>query len=209
MSVPKDIKDNVPGEGPYDKGWRDAMGANGCKSESRRCGCKSVPCICPPSSLHISHMVTKELTFDAAHRLLGYNGPCANLHGHTYKIQLTFSARELDKDGFVVDFSVMKQLISENILMHWDHATHLNSEDPLVGLFDEYNGKVRKGGEEMISFITYNGNPTAENMAEVLYTQIRGLLHDEHITSVYGLTNQPQIVKVVVWENPVSFATYA
>lgn len=27
--------------------------------------------------------VTKEFTFDMAHALFGYDGPCKNIHGHT------------------------------------------------------------------------------------------------------------------------------
>ena len=33
--------------------------------------------------------VTKEITFDVAHMLSYYEGRCANLHGHTYKLQVT------------------------------------------------------------------------------------------------------------------------
>lgn len=33
--------------------------------------------------------VTKEITFDVAHILSYYEGKCANLHGHTYKLQVT------------------------------------------------------------------------------------------------------------------------
>ena len=33
--------------------------------------------------------VTKEVTFDSAHMLSNYSGKCQNLHGHTYKLQVT------------------------------------------------------------------------------------------------------------------------
>lgn len=33
--------------------------------------------------------VTKEITFDSAHMLSNYEGKCSNLHGHTYKLQVT------------------------------------------------------------------------------------------------------------------------
>ena len=50
-----------------------------------------------------------EDTFDAAHALRGYDGPCENLHGHTWKVEVTIEAEKLDKIGLVVDFKDMKK----------------------------------------------------------------------------------------------------
>ncbi|MDR0941133.1 MAG: 6-carboxytetrahydropterin synthase, partial [Bacteroidales bacterium] len=33
--------------------------------------------------------ITKEFTFDMAHALFEYDGLCRNIHGHTYKLQVT------------------------------------------------------------------------------------------------------------------------
>ncbi|MCD6102754.1 MAG: 6-carboxytetrahydropterin synthase, partial [Thermotogaceae bacterium] len=33
-------------------------------------------------------LISKEFTFDAAHRLMKYKGKCENLHGHTYKLRV-------------------------------------------------------------------------------------------------------------------------
>jgi len=49
--------------------------------------------------------------FDAAHWLLNYDGPCKNLHGHTWKIQfeIRFShLKKLDDSGIGVDFKLLK-----------------------------------------------------------------------------------------------------
>lgn len=39
-----------------------------------------------------------------AHHVRGHSGPCISLHGHTWKLEVVLQARELDKEGFVVDF---------------------------------------------------------------------------------------------------------
>ncbi|HOV52500.1 MAG TPA: 6-carboxytetrahydropterin synthase, partial [Methanothrix sp.] len=45
--------------------------------------------------------------FDAAHSLPGYIGKCANLHGHTYQVEVVVEG-EIGEDGFVMDFYHMK-----------------------------------------------------------------------------------------------------
>ena len=32
--------------------------------------------------------LTTEFTFDSAHYIKDYNGPCGRMHGHTYKVQI-------------------------------------------------------------------------------------------------------------------------
>ena len=59
--------------------------------------------------------VTKVFTFDMAHALFGYDGPCKNIHGHTYELSVTLKGKVLQennhpKDGMVIDFTDFKQL---------------------------------------------------------------------------------------------------
>jgi len=65
-------------------------------------------------------LIAKEFTFDAAHRLLNYNGLCANLHGHTYKLQVVLSGSVL-KNGLVFDFVDLKKIVSEKVIKKLDH----------------------------------------------------------------------------------------
>ncbi len=53
-----------------------------------------------------------ETTIDSCHRLEGYNGKCADLHGHTWKIELWFrgDSNNVDKVGILVDFGIVKEL---------------------------------------------------------------------------------------------------
>jgi|AntRauTorckE6833_2_1112554.scaffolds.fasta_scaffold00366_32 6-pyruvoyltetrahydropterin/6-carboxytetrahydropterin synthase len=67
--------------------------------------------------------VTKEFTFDSAHRLKDYDGACSRLHGHTYKLQVTvFSGDDqLDRTGMLIDFSKLKSAVKEEIIEEFDH----------------------------------------------------------------------------------------
>lgn len=64
--------------------------------------------------------VTKIFTFDAAHHLPFHKGKCKNLHGHTYKLEVTVGG-ELDENGLVIDFGDLKKIVSENIIEKYDH----------------------------------------------------------------------------------------
>ncbi|MFQ5828699.1 MAG: 6-pyruvoyl tetrahydropterin synthase family protein [Candidatus Methylomirabilia bacterium] len=46
--------------------------------------------------------LTTEFTLDAAHRIPGHAGKCAYLHGHTYRLQVTVGANQLDRLGMVI-----------------------------------------------------------------------------------------------------------
>lgn len=46
---------------------------------------------------------TKIFSVDSAHSLVWHKGKCQNLHGHTYKIELTYKD-QLNKNGIVKDF---------------------------------------------------------------------------------------------------------
>ena len=51
--------------------------------------------------------------FDAAHQIPGYQGKCANIHGHTYKVEAEFRSAELNELGMVRDFSELKAALHE------------------------------------------------------------------------------------------------
>lgn len=53
--------------------------------------------------------------YDAAHHLNNYKGACANLHGHTYRIDVWVRAKfdRLDENGILWDFGNLKNAIKE------------------------------------------------------------------------------------------------
>lgn len=69
----------------------------------------------------------KSFTFDAAHSLPGYNGKCANTHGHTYRLEVVVVRSEgglIDggsSDGMVIDFSELSRIVKTEIIEKVDH----------------------------------------------------------------------------------------
>jgi 6-pyruvoyltetrahydropterin/6-carboxytetrahydropterin synthase len=77
--------------------------------------------------------ITKEFKFESAHALLGYDGPCKNIHGHSYKMAVTLIGKPINdetspKNGMVMDFGDLKQIVNESIVKPFDHALVLNAK---------------------------------------------------------------------------------
>ncbi|HID00954.1 MAG TPA: 6-carboxytetrahydropterin synthase QueD [Piscirickettsiaceae bacterium] len=64
------------------------------------------------------------LDFAAAHRLQGYAGDCAKLHGHNWKVEVHVVGDQLDEVGMVLDFKQIKQH-AKAVIAELDH-TYLN-----------------------------------------------------------------------------------
>jgi len=75
-------------------------------------------------------LVVKEFTFDAAHILPGYDGPCGSLHGHTYRLQVGIQGEIDSVTGMVIDFKDIKNQIRARIVDPLDHS-YLN--EPVNG----------------------------------------------------------------------------
>ena len=62
------------------------------------------------------YTVIKRLEISAAHQLaLSYPSKCSNLHGHNWIITIHCCSKELDENGMVIDFSVIKRLIKDEL----------------------------------------------------------------------------------------------
>jgi 6-pyruvoyltetrahydropterin/6-carboxytetrahydropterin synthase len=72
-------------------------------------------------------------SFSAAHRVVGHQGGCDQLHGHNWDVELLLAGDTLDAMGFLVDFKEVKKALRE-ILDPLDHAD-LNKVKP----FDSVN----------------------------------------------------------------------
>ena len=91
--------------------------------------------------------LTIKAHFDAAHALRGYPGECRNLHGHTWDVEVTVAAEDLDEIGIVYDFKLLKDDL-DRVLGDYDHA-YLNEVAPFTDI-----------------------SPTAENLARVIYERL-------------------------------------
>lgn len=106
--------------------------------------------------------ITREFSFEMAHVLWNYDGPCRNLHGHSYKLFVTVTGRAPDdpqnpKNGMVIDFSDLKSLVKKEIISIFDHSvvmgTHMNED------------KIRALGDMFTNIVTVDYQPTCENLA--------------------------------------------
>ncbi|MCF8229401.1 MAG: 6-carboxytetrahydropterin synthase, partial [Bacteroidales bacterium] len=71
--------------------------------------------------------LTKQFNFEMAHALLGYDGPCKNIHGHSYELFVTvigepIASKDSPKKGMVIDFKDLKALVKGQIINEFDHA---------------------------------------------------------------------------------------
>ena len=89
--------------------------------------------------------VVKEFTFDSAHFLPGYNGKCAVLHGHTYRLRVGFCGEPSQfEDSMVLDFTDIKKLV-QPVIDQLDH-TCLNTipEFPYIPTAEKMVGWICK-----------------------------------------------------------------
>ena len=57
----------------------------------------------------------------SAHQLHGYDGPCKDMHGHTWKVEMVVGGNTLDGVGLLADFKILKAKLAQ-VLMPLDHA---------------------------------------------------------------------------------------
>ena len=108
-----------------------------------------------------------------AHALLGYDGLCKNIHGHSYTLVVTvigtpISDSNSPKKGMLIDFKDLKHIIKTRIVDRFDHALVLNSGTP-KDLLD-----VMIKNYEKIILTDYQ--PTTENMIADMAQHIKEML---------------------------------
>ena len=130
--------------------------------------------------------VTKTVKFDAAHILSDHAGLCRNLHGHTYRVDVSV-AQETDGD-MVVDFKELKKIANEVICDRFDHAFIYNT--------------ASKGESEIAAVVEKNGlrtvaipfRSTCENLAKMFYNEMKARI--------------PGLLSVKVWETADNCAEF-
>jgi len=62
------------------------------------------------------YKISKRIEVAGAHRLeLNYRSKCENIHGHNWIITVYCQSEKLDKNGMVVDFTLIKQVIHDQL----------------------------------------------------------------------------------------------
>lgn len=132
--------------------------------------------------------VTKTIKFDAAHILTNHQGLCKNLHGHTYRVDVSVTQPDEDDRDMVIDFKDLKQIATRLICDRFDHAFIYNTES--------------SGECEIAAVVEKNGmrtapigfRSTAENLARYFYQELK--------PEIAGLS------AVKVWETADSCAEF-
>ncbi len=134
--------------------------------------------------------VSREIEFDAGHRVPNHKSKCANAHGHRYRMRVTWEGPVVtttgtSDEGMVVDFGDLKAWLTTYVHDVYDHAfiAYEGDGELIKALVDTGNRVV------VVPFI-----PTAENLA----TDSMRLL--ANVTR----TNAPLVVvaRVELWETP-------
>jgi 6-pyruvoyltetrahydropterin/6-carboxytetrahydropterin synthase len=151
----------------------------------------------------MTHTISKEIEFDAGHRVPLHASKCKNPHGHRYRVVAHIVGElitEGPESGMVRDFSIVKQLLTEHVHDVYDHGFIVSDKDdamlyafsvdgnnPLKGEVDNMNGwKV----------IVVPFYPTAECLAKKIFEDLRA----------NGL---PTLYQIDVWETPTSCASWS
>lgn len=74
--------------------------------------------------------LTREFSFEAAHALDYYPGGCRNLHGHSYRLQVTIAGHVEEcpshyNEGVVMDFKTLNNIVQNEVIQHLDHCAIL------------------------------------------------------------------------------------
>ena len=136
--------------------------------------------------------ITKEFKFEMAHALHEYDGLCKNIHGHSYRLWVTVKGKVKNdqghtKDGMVMDFGVLKEIVKPEIVDKYDHSLVLNANSP--------HAKIDLSAFEKVFLLPYQ--PTSENLVIDFANHIKSRLPE----------NIP-LCKLVLSETATSFAEW-
>lgn len=87
-------------------------------------------------------------SFSSAHRLPHYDGPCHQLHGHTWKAVFVIEG-PVRPDGMVCDFKVIKKLLDDNLPDHQflnDQVENPTAENLAQFLFQKTDAALAQQG---------------------------------------------------------------
>lgn len=97
---------------------------------------------------------------------------CYNLHGHRFKVEVTFEYFTTSRLGYAVDFKELKRIAGDWIDNNLDHAAILNPMDvDFIELIENMNLRLYIMGLGYVGDI----NPSAENLAEEILFSLRVL----------------------------------
>jgi 6-pyruvoyltetrahydropterin/6-carboxytetrahydropterin synthase len=148
------------------------------------------------------YRVCKTVEIENGHMLSKHPDKCRFPHGHTRRVEIILEADDLDANGMVCDFKIVKTAIGD-YLDTFDHALCMNTDDPM------YATLKAAYGERVIGF--ENTEPTTEILAKTFYDACVSGFATYAISggSRYHLRGSVKILRVRVWETSSSWAEYS
>ncbi|MFW6219583.1 MAG: 6-pyruvoyl trahydropterin synthase family protein [bacterium] len=144
----------------------------------------------------MSYNISKKFKFECAHKLnnLDDNHPCSCIHGHSYKVEVIIFAKELNEQGFVIDFGKLK-IFQKWLDDNFDHALILTNNDTSID-------SLPNNQKYYIMPDSYN-NTSAENFAHLFTYHILNELN------IKAYNNSINMIFVKVWETENNYAGYS
>jgi 6-pyruvoyltetrahydropterin/6-carboxytetrahydropterin synthase len=157
----------------------------------------------------MKYEITKRFKFEAGHRVWKQNllsgkgakllneippNPCLNIHGHSYKVEITIGSDKLNEQEMVIDFYHIKAALKDLIDNQLDHSFIIDKNDPLYPKFKEHFGFLKLTEVDFC--------PTAEALAKYIYDYATQKLKEA------DLLEDIKVVKVVIWETETGKAEY-
>ena len=114
--------------------------------------------------------VTREFGFEMAHVLYNYDGPCKNVHGHSYRLFVTVAGVPVNdphnsKNGMVIDFTDLKHIVLVEIVNIFDHSVVISSD------FDKE--KTEMMSKTFGNTVIVGYQPTCENLVADFASRIK------------------------------------
>lgn len=132
--------------------------------------------------------VTKSVKFDAAHILTNHQGLCKNLHGHTYRVDVSVTQPDDDPRDMVIDFKDLKSVATSVICDRFDHAfiysTASEGEREIASVVEKHGMRT----------VALGFRSTAENLARYFFGELKPRI--------------PGLTSVKVWETADSCAEF-
>jgi 6-pyruvoyltetrahydropterin/6-carboxytetrahydropterin synthase len=142
----------------------------------------------------VKYSITKEIQFDAGHRVPLHESKCKNPHGHRYRVVAEVEG-ELQAEGsstdMVLDFGDLKTIMQTLIHDKYDHSFIVWTGDSLWSTLQAW-----KESNSFAKIVPVDFHPTAEQLANHFFQIVSS-----------NLFGDLKLKSLTVWETPTSSAT--
>lgn len=138
--------------------------------------------------------LTTYTELEIAHRLLtSYAQKCRALHGHRYEVEITVASPSgVNKDGMIVDFKKLKEVVKEVLDDKWDHGACFNKADRIA--------EFMLNDDERKRLHIIDANPTLEWMVGKWVEDLNAAFREKKIDLVVTKLKASETAKnTVTW----------